>query len=267
MDPWIGKPLFVLGSYETEAFQFIEKLNLEGKTAIDIGANIGMFSVRLSALTTKKGIVFSFEPCPATFSILTKNILENKLENVVAEQLAVSDCDGTALFYINKANSGDSRIILMPHSLGQSYVTVKTNSLDNYFRNRNCLDDISLIKMDIQGAELLALKGMTNILQKNKNVVLYLEYEPDSLRTLSCLPVDLFNYLHKLGFHICVYDTYDECLSPISYVEQIEMLPGFKINPACNIICFRYPESLGANRIKDVNGRCVNQEEQNVNTC
>jgi len=250
MDPWIGRSLFILGSYDTEAFQFIEKLNLEGKTAIDIGANIGMFTVRLSALTKQAGLVFSFEPCPAIFSILTKNILENRLENVVAEQLAVSDCDGTASFYINKANSGDSRMILIADTLEQSYVSVKTISLDNYFRNRCCLNDISFIKMDIQGAELLALKGMSNILKENKNIVLYLEFETDSLKKLSCLPQDLFDYLHRLGFYICVHDTYDECLLPISHIEQIEMLPRFKKNPACNIICFRYPEALGANRIK-----------------
>lgn len=247
-DPWIGRLLYLTGAYEPQSFRFMDKIDLEGKTAIDVGANIGMFTVRLSQLVGGKGKVFAFEPSPSVYRILQGNIRENRLQNVTAVQAAVGACEGTAGFYVNPENSGDS--CLVSEANDRASVLVRTTSLDGYLLDLPNHMNVGFIKIDIQGAELMALRGMTCLLEKNQEVILYLEYEPSSLIKMGFSPEDLFLFLQGHAFKIYVHMHEDrDYLSQIQAPDEIHSLPRFKLNPSCNIACTRIPAALGRNLV------------------
>lgn len=134
-----------------------------GNTVLDIGANIGYYTLIMSKLVGSTGKVYAFEPEPKNFEILKKNIELNKLDNVILEQKALSNIDGVTYLELSK-DSGQ-------HRLSDHGVKVESISLDSYFGE----GEIDFIKMDAEGSEYKILKGMKNVL-KNKNLKIVTEF-------------------------------------------------------------------------------------------
>lgn len=150
-------------------------------TVIDIGGNVGYFSLLASKLVGMHGKVYVFEPDPTNFMYLRKNIEINKIKNIILVNKCVSNEEGILTLYLHpKFHSCHS--IFKSTSKSIDHVNVESITLNKMFEN----DDfkISFIKMDIEGAELKALKGMDEILKKNR--VKYLLTECN-LRILKCV--------------------------------------------------------------------------------
>ncbi len=127
----------------------------EGDVAIDIGAHIGFFSALFRLGVGPSGMVFAFEPMPETYRRLLRNVMFNHFTNVQALPLAVSDRSGSAVFYIDPENEGESSLI-------------GTQSAEPCQVQTTCLDDIfqealpqrpRVLKLDAEGVELNILKG------------------------------------------------------------------------------------------------------------
>src|SRR6266853_6141716 len=92
---WQGSLAYALGLYEPEAMEGIRRLVKAGDYCIDVGANLGYYTISLATWVGPRGLVVAFEPFPGNFAILEKNVYLNQLQNVILEPSALSDCKGS----------------------------------------------------------------------------------------------------------------------------------------------------------------------------
>lgn len=184
---------FILDNQVWEPIEsdLIVRLLSPGDRVVDIGANIGYFTVLFSQLVGSHGKVYGFEPETNNFSLLNANVLLNKLDNVTIENLALSDDEREYCLYLSPQNKGDHRISF---TAGRDTQNVTSTSLDRYFFAND--EKIQLIKSDTQGHELHVLKGMVNVIKRNRDhLCCLLEYSPGLLLSGDGDGVD-----HLLGF-------------------------------------------------------------------
>lgn len=193
-----------------------------GMTAIDVGANLGYFTVALAEAVTRSGRVYAFEPDPACFAVLGKTIAANDLEQVVAEQAAVADQPGICRLYLCLENAGDNRI----YDLGdhRPSVEVAQLSLDDRFPDM----PVGLIKMDIQGAELLVVRGMKNLLARNHDVLVLSEFSPPRIRECGGDPQEMLDTMTDLGFTAYLIDSRAETLRTVTHEDLFGRLSFMK---------------------------------------
>jgi FkbM family methyltransferase len=160
--------------HEPATTELVVKEVKPGQTVVDIGANVGYFSLLFARAVGQDGIVHAFEPNPRLARILRYNLSLNGYRNVVVNQKAVSDRNGSARFYVPK--QGHERSSLEPRHSSQ-IIDVATTKLDDYFEPKE--DRVDWIKLDVEGHETKALKGMRAILRSNKGIRLIVEFIPE----------------------------------------------------------------------------------------
>jgi len=179
-----------------------KKVVNEGDIVVDCGTNIGYFTLLAAKLTGKKGKVYSFEPEPKNFNFLLKNIELNSYDNVFAAQKAVSDRAGTVKLYICPYDTGHHTINqyggikeYRPDFIDnkKDFIEIEAVSLDDYFKDLN--QPINVIKMDVEGAELLALSGMNRIIHESKNLKMFVEFFPLLIREMGGSPEEFVRRL------------------------------------------------------------------------
>jgi FkbM family methyltransferase len=174
---------------------FIQSLLREGDTFVDVGANIGNLTFA-GKLKVKGGTVVAIEAHPRTFSFLTSNIALNQLE-VDARNVAVGEYPGTMAF--SDMHADDCNGI----SLTGGDIAVLVQTLDTVLEG---LGDIRLLKLDIEGYELMALRGAREVLGRTKFV--YFEMGDEMVARYSYTPADILVLLNDAGFTVCrILDT------------------------------------------------------------
>jgi FkbM family methyltransferase len=158
---------------QTDTFLSILK---EGMVVLDIGANVGYYTLLAARAVGPQGKVFAFEPEPKNYGLLCSNVKENGYDNVITVPSALSDHNGTGRLYLSPNNSGI-------HNLSKrweetTFINVNTVTLDEYFRDYERRIDV--IKLDAEGAEELIFKGMSQLLKNNPNLILFTELNPAS---------------------------------------------------------------------------------------
>jgi FkbM family methyltransferase len=216
--PLQGKTLANAAAWDQELRFMLDNV-VSGSTVIDVGANIGYYTLMLSDIVGSDGRVFAFEPGLLSFNLLNANILVNQRSNITVENYAVADSNGEMPLYRNK-NTDSSNFIyqksahdehnnifdksMQDNGWGEETVihTVKTVALDEYFNNNNNNIKIDYIKIDIQGGEYRALRGMKNILQNNPHIKLTIEYAPYLQPMVFINLQDYLSFLRSFGFLI-----------------------------------------------------------------
>lgn len=197
-DPVIPKELYMTGIHELEVTNLVKKIVKEGMTVVDIGANIGYYALLTANLVGESGRVFAFEPSPDNYSLLTRNIEVNNYKNVTPVKKAISNKTGTAKLFLCPDNKGDHRLWDSPE--GREWVEIETTTLDKFFENHN--PAIGVIKMDIEGAEAVALQGMNNIIMRNPNLKIITEFWPEAIKGTGFSPIEFLNSLTEHGFRL-----------------------------------------------------------------
>lgn len=154
--------------YEKESFAFVREKVKPGDTVLDIGGHIGLYAVTFGKLVQPSGKVYSFEPTPVTNQLLQKTVTINHLQQVVSVQKeAVSKEEGETVFYISN-DLADNSNSLVNYDKPKSVKGVKVPlvSIDS-FRNR-INHKIDFIKIDVEGAELDAVKGARETLLNDR---------------------------------------------------------------------------------------------------
>lgn len=170
------------GRYEPQETALARAILRPGMCFVDVGANWGYFTLLAAHLVGKGGRVISLEPDPRLFSILLENLTRNKLDQAAALPLAAANHRGVLMlagYNETGGNFGLSRVIAKP-PLQNGRFQVLSDSLDSVLDDQR-LDSVDLMKMDIEGAEALAVKGMSKCLAKRKIKHLLLELHPDLL--------------------------------------------------------------------------------------
>src|SRR5437588_1529390 len=150
--------------------QFLKRMLSEGAVAVDAGANIGIYSQFLSGCVGPTGVVHSFEPSPENFRRLQSTT--RKLANVRLSRAAVGECSRKSALHLSDKLNVDHRAYIAE---GDSRHTVPIDmlALDDYFKPDQRVD---LVKMDIQGYELHALRGAARVLADNPDNKLLVEF-------------------------------------------------------------------------------------------
>ena len=193
----IQQQLFWYGYYEKELGDLIKKILKPGDVFLDIGANIGYFSL-LAAKHEPTAKIISFEPVSSVFKILEENISRNAAKNVKAVNAAASDKNGRREIYLSVEDNIGMSSFQKPENYSGKTEDVKVITIDEWFRSSG-LAKVDKIKLDVEGSELAAVKGMQEILQNFKPSVI-VEINPETLLPFGLKPADIFSYFSQLNF-------------------------------------------------------------------
>ena len=216
--------LSINGIYEELETKIVKKEVKNGDIVLDIGANIGYYTLIFAKLVGSNGKIFAFEPEPFNYDLLQKNIKINNYENIITEQKAVGNENGVIKLYLSKIRTGMHRIYKSKYT-NNEFVNVDIVKLDDYFKDSKFFNKINFIKMDVEGSEFGVLKGLTRILENN-NVKILAEFIPDSIKEFGFNPQDFISFLQSFGYKI--YCTDDESKKTIllnNYHEIISKFP------------------------------------------
>ncbi len=188
-------------------------------SAIDLGANIGYHSLLAASLT--RGEVYAFEPEPRNFDVLRRNIDMNGLANIRAFRKAAGDRRGALRLYLSSSNSGDHRCF----SAGESRpsIEIEVVRVDEELAG---LSDVRFVKIDVQGFEEPALRGMEKILARSPEVKVVSEFEPKSILASGARPEGLLDFMASLGFGWRVVDQRERSFREMDLRSLVDLCGG-----------------------------------------
>jgi FkbM family methyltransferase len=146
---------------EEQEFRLLESFVSPGDWVIDVGANVGHYTGKLSRLVGPSGRVLAFEPVPRTFELLTANARQFPHANVTLMNVAISDKPATASLDVPTGQGGAYWAHLTDHDTG---LTTLCLPLDSIHLPRQ----VRLAKIDAEGHELAVLRGMTELLHRDR---------------------------------------------------------------------------------------------------
>jgi FkbM family methyltransferase len=167
-----------------------------GDTVLDIGANIGFYSHLFGQLTGNKGRVYAFEPDEENFLHLKKYVGE--MPNVTLKHAAVSDKTDVVALYKSPMLNVDHRTYPVDGYL--SKLMVESVAIDDFLPPNT---SVSFIKMDIQGFEATALRGMKQTLTDNiEHLKMLMELFPAGLKKSGSSATETITFLHQCGYNV-----------------------------------------------------------------
>jgi FkbM family methyltransferase len=198
--------------------ELLPQLVKPNSEVIDIGANYAYFTERLSVLVGEKGNVIAFEPIPFTYDIAAAVLKKLELKNFTLYKKGVGEKDEKVTFRIPKQDFG-------AFSAGQSHIAKRNNNFDNrekYYKFQKeetveceiisiddfllpSLKNVSFVKMDIEGAEYFALKGMKKTLDKFRPVI-YIEIQHFFLEGFGVTIKQMTDLIKDYGYKIFAYE-------------------------------------------------------------
>lgn len=187
--------------WEEKGFgDFWGKFVKPGMVVVDIGSHVGTHAIEFARMVGLSGQVYAFEPCPYTYSLLTRNIQINGYANITVSKFAISDQSARARLYLALSSEGHSLVVK-----SSNYMEIDTITLDEFFADKNHYVDF--IRMNIEGGEPKALDGMQKIIAKNSQLTIVSEYNPHDLYEAGCPPEQFFKKIRGLGFRIYCSDS------------------------------------------------------------
>lgn len=193
---------YLIRKYEYKTTQtFLQHLYFlqAGTDVVDIGANAGYYAVMAAWHLRQRGTVYAFEPNPHAFGYLQQNISLNRLTNLIAVQQGVADkCTQMTLYLNPDGITCGSLEPYTPHLTESCEVSMTT--LD-HFLSLHPESRIGLIKLDIEGAELLALRGGEDTLLRHRPVIIYEENRP-ALEAFGYTVTDLRDFLQAKNYRL-----------------------------------------------------------------
>src|SRR5215813_1219783 len=181
--------------------ELLRKILFQGAVVADVGANIGIYSEFLSRCVGPTGLVHSFEPSPDNFKRLSA--ATHHLSNVRLTQAVVGERSGDWKLYVSDKLNVDHRAYKADGGSRRAIPTQMV-ALDDYFKPGQRVD---LIKMDIQGYELHALRGAQRLLHENPDINLLLEFWPAGLGQAGISWRELVGMLQGLNMNLTVVKT------------------------------------------------------------
>jgi FkbM family methyltransferase len=211
---WYEDPFWALTRRSPELFT--------SGDVLDIGANIGytacVFAAAIQANRKAPSKVYAFEPDLASFETLGEIVRRKDLgDSVEMFNMAVGRADGSLEFWHNEEHSADHRVVteqfksLRP--VGEKVTMVAVTSVDSFVASRN-LQNISFIKIDVQGYELAVCEGMRLTLEKFPRLSIAFEYAPEGMRELGFEPSALLDFFRAAGHQLHILTRSATTLAP-----------------------------------------------------
>lgn len=236
----IGKDIYVHGWFEEAECRFVTKFLREGMVFFDIGANLGQYTLLAAHRVGKRGKVHSFEPSSRMFAELNFNVDINGLSDIcILNNVAVSDKEGIAK--LSKYEAGGEVYGSLgsqewaPDSSIVGYEDIKTITLDSYIKKHN-IKKIDLIKIDIEGAELLAIRGAGQFLHRPGAPTVLLEMADLNTNGFGYKAIEIWDYLESFGYGMHSLDKKGNITGPAERplnFERAQNLVAIKQKKSC----------------------------------
>ena len=172
--------------------RFFEAELRPGMTVLDVGANIGLYALLFARLVGSTGKVYAFEPDPQLYGALERAAALNRCANLQTFPHGLSEKTERGALQQSFFNSGDNRV--RPASGAGAAIALARG--DDLLPAQSA----DFIKIDVQGYELRALRGLRGLISRSPRVQIYLEFWPEGLRLAGSEPHDLFDFLADAGF-------------------------------------------------------------------
>lgn len=198
--------LFIGGCFEPNEFTFLSLILEEGMHFMDVGANVGLYSLFAARRVGTRGLVTAFEPSKREIVRFEDHIRLNQINNIRIFPLAVSDYQGEALLMIaNAQHSGQNTLGSFVHNgivqEQREYVSVKT--LDAVIAEES-LPKVDVLKIDVEGTEGAVLRGAKGMLSEHRPLLMLEILEP-ALRHQGCSRNSLYKLLRKFDYRLYYY--------------------------------------------------------------
>jgi FkbM family methyltransferase len=181
-----------------------------GMNVVDVGANIGLYSIVADKRVGLNGKVWGFEPSPESFVRLKKNLALNGCSRVQPCRIALSDRADTEMHLKRDRGFGDAYRYLVTSSngdtaTGEELESVPVTTLDRWAQD-NIGVPIDFLKVDIEGGEFRMLQGAQEVLRSNPRIMVFFESEEDWCSRAGCRQDDSFHLLENLGFGLYAWN-------------------------------------------------------------
>ena len=212
-----------LGVFENTEINLFRKYLKPNLVVVDIGANIGYYTIIAGKHIGPEGQVFAYEPEDRNYSLLKKNIEANGLANTIPIKIGLSKNHSICKLYLDENNKGRHSLAFKKN---KEESTIETDTLDNSLKQHGS-PKVDIIKMDIEGAEFLALDGMRETIKRSPYLIIFTEFYPKAIIALGGDPLTYLKKLIEFGFSISVIDEDSGQITPILNTEQfMQNFPG-----------------------------------------
>jgi len=188
---------FYKSRWEAADVTALKKFVRVGTTVIDVGANIGFFTQRFAEWVRPGGIVIAIEPEAQNFAGLNAMLSRRGLVNVEPIQAVAAEAPGTLKLFVNRRHPAD-------HRISDTGTEVRAITLDGIMEQHGW-PNLSLIKIDVQGAEERVLRGAVKLLERSKPVV-SLEVDEAALSAMGSSAHAVLHMMERQGYHVCRVD-------------------------------------------------------------
>jgi FkbM family methyltransferase len=199
-DQAIGLPI-IRDQFEQAELAFARRTVGPGQVAIDGGAHVGLFTLHLAQRVGPSGHVYAFEPFPGNADLLRQSIAENQLaDRVTLRESALGAASGQAeINYATHTPNSGGAFLLTPGAAGlagHARLAVAVTALDQM----DIRPPVSLLKLDVEGAEPLVIAGASALLARDRPTILCEVHYEQLARVSNATPDDLFGQLVRLGY-------------------------------------------------------------------
>lgn len=183
----------------------------QGFKVLDVGAYIGVYTLKAAKKVGCQGRVISVEPEEENFRFLLKNIEINGFDNIIPVRAALSDFEGNGLLYLSAPGSGEHSML----SRSQKKINVPVQTVDGLMRKLR-MDSLDVMKIDVEGAEIQVLKGSNQMLRERRirSIVVAAYHYPDECS-------EVINFLTAFNYRVVV----DRCYLYAILREEYSDLP------------------------------------------
>ena len=199
------------GGYEPYETGLLLALIAPGSVVLDVGANIGYHTGQFARAAGGAGHVFAFEPDPDNLGILRRNVAVNDCRNVTVVPKAAADRCARARLFRSADNNGDHRVY--DSGDGRGAIAIDAVAIDDELSGVE--GPISLVKLDIQGAEPAAVRGMRRLLDRHPEAWVATELWPLGLERSGSSVGEYLELLRSLGGALLRVDERRRCLQPL----------------------------------------------------
>lgn len=225
------KYIYFLGDYEPAITSIFKKIVEPGDVCLDIGANMGWYATMFQNLVGERGEVHAFEPVPNIFKYLVRNVKRNSPpDNVRLNNLALGNEEKTVdLHVFSDLPDGHASISTFDHPDFEVFPSQMV-TLDSYL-SENKIDNVTIVKIDVEGAELMVLEGASKLFDQDQLPIFEIEMALATTRGFDYLPNDLIEFMRNKADYdfFAIDETY--CL--------LRQINGFDPKDiGANVFCF-----------------------------
>jgi FkbM family methyltransferase len=230
--------LIYCDNFEWSERQFFNNYLKSGDVFVDIGANIGLFTLIASHHVGNKGKVYSFEPCLKTFQRLIQNTQLNNMKNVQCMRVALSDHRGRMQMNVSLDGYDAWNSIGKP-TAGRLFTTETVDVImwDHFVHENNLAGRVTMMKIDVEGWESRILSGGIETLKRQDAPVLQIEFTDQASQSAGTTCQALYCQLEELGYQMYIYN---------EKVKQIIPDPIRDSYPYLNLLATKHPDDINA---------------------